>query len=69
MSRQRGCYDNARIELFHSVLKKELVYLEKLKTHKQAKKRFFEYITCFYNRKRIHYAIGYFTSNEYERTY
>ncbi|MBG9568034.1 transposase [Brevibacillus agri] len=69
MSRKGNCYDNACIESFHSVLKKELVYLEKFKTRKQAKKRIFEYITCFYNGKRIHSAIGYSTPNEYERMY
>ncbi|MNM55666.1 IS2 transposase TnpB [compost metagenome] len=69
MSRKGNCYDNACIESFHSVLKKELVYLEKFTTRKQAKKRIFEYITCFYNGKRIHSAIGYFTPNEYERMY
>ncbi|KQL44610.1 transposase [Brevibacillus choshinensis] len=69
MSRKGNCYDNACIESFHSVLKKELVYLEKFKTRKQAKKRIFEYITCFYNGKRIHSAIGYFTPNEYKRMY
>ena len=31
MSRKGNCYDNACIESFHSVLKKELVYLEKFK--------------------------------------
>jgi putative transposase len=66
MSRKGNCYDNACIESFHSVLKKELVYLEKFKTRKEAKARIFEYITCFYNGKRIHSSIGYFTPNQYE---
>lgn len=69
MSRKGNCYDNACIESFHSVIKKELVYLEKFKTREQARKRIFEYITCFYNGKRIHSTIGYFTPNEYERMY
>jgi transposase InsO family protein len=69
MSRKGNCYDNACIESFHSVLKKELVYLEKFKTREQARKRIFEYITCFYNGKRIHSSIGHFTPNEYERMY
>ncbi len=58
-----NCYDNACIESFHSVLKKELVYLEKYKTREQAKKSIFEYITCFYNGKRIHSSIGYLSPN------
>jgi putative transposase len=67
MSRKGNCYDNACIESFHSILKKELIYLEKFKTRQEARERIFEYITCFYNGKRIHSSIGYFTPNEYER--
>jgi putative transposase len=69
MSRKGNCYDNACIESFHSVLKKELVYLEKFSTRKEAKARIFEYITCFYNGKRIHSSLGYFTPNQFERMY
>ncbi|WP_026010810.1 IS3 family transposase, partial [Paenibacillus sp. OSY-SE] len=69
MSRKGNCYDNACIESFHSVLKKELVYLEKFKTRSQAKKSIFEYISCFYNGKRIHSPIEYYTPNQYERMY
>lgn len=69
MSRKGNCYDNACIESFHSVLKKELIYLEKFKTREQARKRIFEYITCFYNGKRIHSSIGYFMPNQYEHMY
>ncbi|MBE0339815.1 IS3 family transposase, partial [Paenibacillus sp. 23TSA30-6] len=32
MSRKGNCYDNACIESFHSVLKKELIYLDHYKT-------------------------------------
>lgn len=69
MSRKGNCYDNACIESFHSVIKKELIYLEKFKTRERARKRIFEYITCFYNGKRIHSSIGYHTPIEYERMY
>ncbi|OXM87057.1 hypothetical protein CF651_06995 [Paenibacillus rigui] len=61
--------DNACNESFHSVLKKELVYLVKFKTRKEARERIFEYIACFYNGKRIHSSIGYFTPNQCERMY
>ncbi|MGG1470085.1 IS3 family transposase, partial [Brevibacillus agri] len=43
--------------------------LEKFKTREQAKRAIFEYITCFYNGKRIHSSIGYFTPNQYEHMY
>lgn len=68
-SRKGNCYDNACIESFHSVFKKELVYLEKFKTRKEAKSKIFESIEIFYNRKRIHSAIGYFTPIQYEQMY
>lgn len=69
MSRKGNGYDNACIESFHSILKKELVYLETFSTRAEAKKRIFEYIACFYNGKRIHSSIGYVTPNQCERTY
>lgn len=69
MSRKGNCYDNACIESFHSIIKKELIYLEKFKTREEAKKHIYEYIEFFYNRKRIHSSIGYFSPTEYERMY
>lgn len=69
MSRKGNCYDNACIESFHSVLKKELIYLNKFKTRAEARAKIFEYITCFYNGKRIHSSIGYLTPNQFERTF
>jgi putative transposase len=64
MSRKGNCYDNACIEAFHSILKKELIYRETYETREIAEARIFEYIVCFYNAKRIHSAIGYLTPNE-----
>lgn len=69
MSRKGNCYDNACIESFHSIIKKELIYLEKFKTREEAKKYVYEYIEFFYNRKRIHSSIGYFSPLQYERMY
>ncbi|WP_083932118.1 IS3 family transposase [Cohnella laeviribosi] len=57
------------MESFYSVLKKELVYLHKFKTKKEAREKIFEYIACFYNGRTIHSAIGYFTPNQYERMF
>jgi len=34
-----------------------------------AKEKIFEYITCVYNRKRIHASTGYDSPNKYERTF
>jgi putative transposase len=59
-------YDNAKIESFHSVLKKEEVYVNHYKTFEEAKLRIFEYLESFYNRKRIHSALNYMTPQEKE---
>lgn len=59
MSRKGNCYDNACIESFHSILKKELVYRTKFKTVEQAYNELYEYIEFFYNRKRIHSSLNY----------
>nr|WP_245648248.1 IS3 family transposase [Paenibacillus borealis] len=59
MSRKGNCYDNACIESFHSLLKKELVYWTRFKTKKQTYDAIYQYIEFFYNRKRIHGALGY----------
>lgn len=69
MSRKGNCYDNACIESFHGILKKELVYLSHYQTRRQAKKEIFKYIECFYNTKRIHSAIGYYSPLNYERMF
>ena len=50
-------YDNACIESFHSVLKKEEVYLHTYQDFKEASRAVFEYIEGWYNRKRIHSVI------------
>ena len=63
-SRKGNPYDNACIESFHSVLKKEEVYLHTYRDSKEARRAIFEYIEGWYNRKRIHSAIGYMTPQQ-----
>lgn len=65
MSRKGNCYDNACIESFHSILKKELIYCTKFKTKLQAYNEIFQYIEFFYNRKRIHGALQYLSPNRF----
>ncbi len=65
-SRKGNPYDNACIESFHSVLKKEEIYLHTYQDTKEARRAIFEYIEGWYNRKRIHSAIGYITPQKKE---
>lgn len=54
------------MESFHSVLKKEEIYLHIYSDSTEARKAIFEYIEGWYNRKRIHRAIGYITPQQKE---
>ncbi|WP_246552452.1 IS3 family transposase [Vallitalea pronyensis] len=54
-------YDNACIESFHSVLKKEEVHHHHYYDFNIASKAIFEYIESWYNRERIHSAVNYMT--------
>ena len=59
MSRKANCYDNAVMEAFWSTLKVEWVYRQSWATHEQARHGLFDYIEIFYNRQRLHSALGY----------
>jgi putative transposase len=65
-SRKGNPYDNACIESFHSVLKKEEIYLHTYQDSKEARRAIFEYIEGWYNRKRIHSSIDYLTPQQKE---
>ena len=65
-SRKGNPYDNACIESFHSVLKKEEIYRHTYSDFKEARRAIFEYIESWYNRKRIHSAIEYMTPQQKE---
>ena len=59
---RKGCpYDNACIESFHSILKKEQVNNVQYLDFESAKLDLFIFIESWYNRKRIHGSIGYIT--------
>ena len=66
MSRKGNCYDNAITETFFHTLKTELVNRTKYRTREEARRSIFEYIEIFYNRRRLHSAIGYCPPVEYE---
>ena len=64
----KGCpYDNACIESFHAVLKKECVYQKTFIDYNHAKLELFKYIEGFYNRKRMHPSINYMSPEQYEK--
>ena len=57
-------YDNASMESFNAILKKEEVNNNTYKTFEEAKLIIFEFIESWYNNKRIHTTLGYITPNE-----
>lgn len=67
MSRKGNCYDNACMESFFHILKVELVYLTRYRTRAEARQSIYEYIEFYYNRIRLHSALGYKSPYEYER--
>jgi transposase InsO family protein len=58
------CWDNAMAESFHGALKNELVYRTAYPTRRHARTDIAEYIEVFYNRQRLHSALGYRTPIE-----
>lgn len=70
MTSDGHCFDNAYAESFFKTIKTELIQFVKGMGWNEIKNAIFEYIECFYNRKRLHSGIGYQTPNEvYERFY
>ena len=67
MSRKADCFDNAPMESFFHTLKTELVHHRKYATRHQAERDIFAFIEGFYNRTRLHSAIGYISPIEMEK--
>jgi putative transposase len=66
MSRAGNCYDNGAMEAFWSSLKKDLVHRRRFATRAEARTAIFDYIEAFYNRSRLHSALGYKSPLDYE---
>lgn len=67
MSRKGDCWDNAVAESFFHTLKVELIHRYKFRTREEAKRKIFEYVEMYYNRKRAHSTLGNMSPFEYER--
>lgn len=59
MSRAGDCYDNALAESFMATLKTELIDRQPWPTRRAARLAIFDWIEGFYNRRRLHSALGY----------
>jgi putative transposase len=66
MSRKAHCTDNAHMESFWATLKTELLAGRTFATRKEAGLAIFEYVEVFYNRKRLHSALGFQSPVDFE---
>jgi len=66
MSGKGDCWDNAVMESFWATLKGECVNRAHYSSREQAKQSIFEYIEVFYNRQRLHSALGYLSPEAFE---
>jgi putative transposase len=66
MSRRANCYDNAHMESFWGTLKAELLAGCTFATRAQARLAIFEYVEVFYNRTRLHSALGFQSPVDFE---
>jgi len=69
MSRPDDPYDNAFMESCWSRLKAELIQDGVFHNLEDARTELFEYIECYYNRKRKHSSLGYKSPAEFENEY
>ena len=58
MSAKGNCYDNAAMESFWATLKTDMRIVKPFKTKEDARRAVFDYIETFYNRFRLHSALG-----------
>lgn len=62
-------WDNACIESFHSLIKREWLNQFKNRDYEHTYRLVFEYLEAFYNTKRIHSHCDYMSLNDYEDLY
>lgn len=66
MSRRANCYDNAAMEAFWSTLKLECLYRQPPVAPAELHQVLFRYIDAFYNTRRRHSSIGYYSPLDFE---
>jgi putative transposase len=67
MSRPANPYDNAVCESFMKTLKQEEIYCNQYRDFEELSANLEEFIDNYYNRLRLHSALGYRTPEEFER--
>jgi putative transposase len=67
MSRPANPYDNAVCESFLKTLKQEEIYCNQYRDFEELSAHLEEFIENYYNRQRLHSALGYRTPEEFER--
>lgn len=67
MSRPANPYDNAFCESFIKTLKQEEIYCRQYRDYEELSRNLEEFIENYYNRQRLHSALGYRTPEEFER--
>ncbi len=67
MSRRANPYDNAHMESFWATLKAEALCRRAFATRTQARLAIFDYVETFYNRRRLHSALGYQSPLDFEQ--
>jgi putative transposase len=66
MDSKGDAYDNAVAESFFASLAKDVLRRRSFRTRQEARTAIFDYIESFYNRTRLHSALGYLPPAEYE---
>ncbi|WP_159089750.1 IS3 family transposase, partial [Xanthomonas fragariae] len=69
MSRRGNCHDNAPVESFFGLLKRERIRRRTYSTKDAARAEVFDYIEMFYNPNRRHGSTGDLSPVEFERRY
>ena len=67
MSRKGNCRENAVVESFFGSLKSECVFWSCYQTREEARRDILDYITMFYNSRRLHSTLVYMSPQQFER--